>query len=229
MSLPQLTLQLSQICRTSRKRNLEQHINGLICFSKGYFLQVIEGEAEKVDSLYLQILNDNRHSNIETIFNTEIEHKFFSNWDMKLLTSVSLKQEPIFASFVTEFQSQLSKISLRQQKLLEIFNIQEDINTIQSFDGKTLKLPHWPDLSIVQSLPFGIELTAALVHSSYLYDELIKLGEFGTKQDIDNILSALQKSNLLTTITPEKVIPKRRTPLKMNSFYNKMKKLLLSN
>ena len=229
MSLPKLTLQLSQICRTSRKRNLEQHINGLICFSKGYFLQVIEGEAEKVDFLYQQILNDNRHSNIETVFNTETDHRFFNNWDMKLLTSASLKQEPLFLSFINEFQSQLSKIGLQQQKLLEIFNIQEDANTIKSFEGKTLKLPSWPDLSIVQPLPFGIELTAALIHSSYLYDELIKLDEFGTKQDIDKVLSALQKSNLLTTVNPEKVIPKQRDPLKMNLFYNKMKKLLLSN
>jgi hypothetical protein len=46
------------------------------------FLQVLEGDPEVIDELYLKINSDDRHSNIHCISRTSITERNFPNWKM---------------------------------------------------------------------------------------------------------------------------------------------------
>ena len=73
---------LSAILRRSRAANPELGITGVLCFSHGIFLQVLEGGRNAVNRLYNRIATDARHSQVELLSYEEIEERRFSSWSM---------------------------------------------------------------------------------------------------------------------------------------------------
>ena len=74
--------ELSAILRRSRAANPELGITGVLCFSHGIFLQVLEGGRSAVNRLYNRIATDARHSQVELLSYEEIEERRFSSWSM---------------------------------------------------------------------------------------------------------------------------------------------------
>lgn len=58
---------LADICLLSAKKNQRLGITGFLVEFEGIFLQVLEGEREKVNALYRQISADPRHHNVELL------------------------------------------------------------------------------------------------------------------------------------------------------------------
>ena len=73
---------LGAILRRSRAANPELGITGVLCFSHGIFLQVLEGGRSAVNRLYNRIATDARHSQVELLSYEEIEERRFSSWSM---------------------------------------------------------------------------------------------------------------------------------------------------
>ncbi len=73
---------LGAILRHSRTANPELGITGVLCFSHGIFLQVLEGGRSAVNRLYNRIATDARHSQVELLSYEEIEERRFSSWSM---------------------------------------------------------------------------------------------------------------------------------------------------
>ena len=68
---------------TSAVRNNHLHdVTGLLLFTKGTFMQVIEGEPEVIDALIKTIKADPRHRDIEEHVRTPIREREFSQWHM---------------------------------------------------------------------------------------------------------------------------------------------------
>ena len=65
------------------KTNNINGITGLLLFSSGIVMQYIEGEPSKIDTLFSNIKNDNRHYNIIKLLDEEIHSKIFKDWGMK--------------------------------------------------------------------------------------------------------------------------------------------------
>lgn len=93
-------LSLLKICH---KSNSALDISGLLLYNgKGTFVQVLEGDAEKVDELYLKISSDPRHKRINCIYRKAIEKRDFSNWKMgfRNLSNESMEHIEGFSSFM---------------------------------------------------------------------------------------------------------------------------------
>ena len=73
---------LDVILKQSRKNNPKRGITGMLCFSNGVFVQVIEGGRSEVSSLLTQIFADPRNTGIEILLYEEISERRFGNWTM---------------------------------------------------------------------------------------------------------------------------------------------------
>lgn len=73
---------LTEILSKSRANNPGQGITGVLCFSGGTFLQVLEGGRMPVNRLYSHIVSDNRHRDVVLLSYEEIQERRFANWSM---------------------------------------------------------------------------------------------------------------------------------------------------
>ena len=78
------------ILAAARKHNKRNHVTGMLCFNRKYFLQCLEGSRTKVNEAYHTILNDNRHSHIVLLDYKEIDVREFSHWSMGYMPDSSL-------------------------------------------------------------------------------------------------------------------------------------------
>lgn len=73
---------LDRIIEKSRLNNPPRGITGLLCYSNGYFVQVLEGGREPVSGLLGTLYTDNRHTALQLLLFEEISERYFGNWTM---------------------------------------------------------------------------------------------------------------------------------------------------
>lgn len=73
---------IAAIVRQSKAHNGGAGITGLLCFSDGIFLQVLEGGRSAVSALYNDIAADPRHRDVVLLHYAEITERRFSGWSM---------------------------------------------------------------------------------------------------------------------------------------------------
>lgn len=73
---------LLNILRQCKTRNPEHGITGVLCYSDGIFLQVLEGGRSAVNALYNRIVADARHTQVELMSYAEIGERRFAGWSM---------------------------------------------------------------------------------------------------------------------------------------------------
>jgi len=73
---------LLAILRQCKTRNPEHGITGVLCYSDGIFLQVLEGGRTAVNALYNRIVADDRHTQVELMSYAEIGERRFAGWSM---------------------------------------------------------------------------------------------------------------------------------------------------
>jgi hypothetical protein len=74
--------ELLAILRQSKIANPQHGITGVLCFSEGLFLQVLEGGRGAVNRLYNRIVADPRHHQVELLLYEEIRERRFAGWSM---------------------------------------------------------------------------------------------------------------------------------------------------
>ena len=74
--------ELAAILRVSRAANPVHGITGVLCYSEGIFLQVLEGGRDRVNRLYNRIVGDSRHHGAELMLYEEISERRFAGWAM---------------------------------------------------------------------------------------------------------------------------------------------------
>ena len=74
--------ELLSILRKSKANNPALGITGVLCFSEGIFLQVLEGGRSAVNKLYNRIASDHRHTQVELLRYEEIGERRFAGWAM---------------------------------------------------------------------------------------------------------------------------------------------------
>lgn len=105
---PMAKEQLKEILEVARANNHRQRITGLLLYSNGQFLQILEGEKEEVQALYDHIANDERHTHVVTIAEGEADHRMFPDWSM----GFGIAAEPEFARLVGYVDSSRSTFLL---------------------------------------------------------------------------------------------------------------------
>ncbi|MBP6764378.1 MAG: BLUF domain-containing protein [Rubrivivax sp.] len=76
------TEDLLAILRKCKADNPALGVTGVLCFSEGIFLQVLEGGRSAVNKLYNRIVKDSRHTDVELLCYEEIGERRFAGWSM---------------------------------------------------------------------------------------------------------------------------------------------------
>ena len=74
--------QLGPILESAVRHNREDGITGMLLYAGGNFLQVLEGEPERVKATYERICRDPRHSNCLVLVDQEVPERHFGQWSM---------------------------------------------------------------------------------------------------------------------------------------------------
>jgi hypothetical protein len=70
------------ILKASREHNPPAGITGLLCFTDGVFVQVLEGGRQAVNARYKRIVEDVRHHDVTLLGYEEIVERAFPGWTM---------------------------------------------------------------------------------------------------------------------------------------------------
>lgn len=73
---------LTQLLSKIRKKNLEREVTGMLLRDGGSFMQVLEGESDKLERLFEHIQKDSRHHNIVLIMERPVSKRLFPDWSM---------------------------------------------------------------------------------------------------------------------------------------------------
>jgi hypothetical protein len=73
---------LVAILKKSKAHNPSIGVTGVLCFSSGTFLQVLEGGRAAVSTLYHRIVADPRHGDVTLLAYEEIDERRFAVWSM---------------------------------------------------------------------------------------------------------------------------------------------------
>jgi hypothetical protein len=74
--------ELRAILERARTVNTQLDITGILLHTEGSYFQVLEGEAQAIDSLYAKIAHDKRHTNVVLIVREPIAGRAFADWSM---------------------------------------------------------------------------------------------------------------------------------------------------
>ena len=70
------------ILAVSREFNQRNNITGLLLYKDRSFIQLLEGEKKIIGSLYANIEQDPRHSNVKKLILKPVSDRYFPNWSM---------------------------------------------------------------------------------------------------------------------------------------------------
>jgi|ERR1043165_246003 hypothetical protein len=77
---------LKSILVKSRENNTRDGITGVLLYHEGNFIQVLEGEGEKIHDTYMRILNDKCHKGVHKMIEREAAQRGFPDWSMGFKT-----------------------------------------------------------------------------------------------------------------------------------------------
>lgn len=73
---------LLQILKLAQSNNYKYEISGLLVYRQGRFMQLLEGDADNVKTLFHNIYHDSRHSDVEVVLEKDSTQRNFPTWAM---------------------------------------------------------------------------------------------------------------------------------------------------
>jgi hypothetical protein len=123
---------LPSILEASVRNNKRRDITGMMLYSDGSVLQVLEGERSIVMETFRAIESDGRHSGIFILIEQEIAARHFASWSMgfRHLSAADLERLPVAAHV---FKARDDEIALRGRA-------GEALTILQSFGDGTMSV-----------------------------------------------------------------------------------------
>ena len=223
---------LSDIVLISRQSNPLSQITGIISYREEQYFQVLEGPKQEIDKLFSKILADSRHEDIWVFLDMPITRRCFGNWGVSVFDFVD--QGPFFKEFIRSNQYIINAFTAEQKQRIQSFiGIEKPIEAENiRYDGKLLRLKAWPDLNNISQPQVVIDLCVKLTKKPYAFDSLVSANEFGTYEQVVEIISDFDKLGILAISEPvvkaaaeptqEQVIEQK----KPNKFYGAIKRFL---
>lgn len=94
---------LTNILEKSRENNNRVHVSGLLLYTNGLFIQLLEGDEEHVSETYAKIVKDPRHSDAIVVAKKIENERSFKNWSMGFIAPTESEINEM-ESFVKESQ-----------------------------------------------------------------------------------------------------------------------------
>lgn len=95
------------LLKRCRHHNDERNISGLLLYSGGHFIQLLEGHQPVLANLFAKISDDERHQNVQQMYFAAANERLFPDWRMGLLNLDTLA--PLDRSRLKAFVEQLKK------------------------------------------------------------------------------------------------------------------------
>jgi Sensors of blue-light using FAD len=73
---------LRELLEQARAHNQAHALTGILLYSRGHFMQMLEGEPTAVMALFKKIELDPRHHRVMTLFRQSIDARDFGDWSM---------------------------------------------------------------------------------------------------------------------------------------------------
>jgi hypothetical protein len=93
-----LEIAVADISATALYFNRTNAVTGALLYCNGWFMQVLEGSAERVEKTYTHIEQDERHYDLRVLDRGVIDYREFSDWRMACMTLVP--DDPLIARAV---------------------------------------------------------------------------------------------------------------------------------
>lgn len=77
----------------SESKNQQVGITGVLLATRTHFLQVIEGDFDEINQLFMHIARDPRHEEIQLVSFTCVESRLFGGWAMHAIGVFDFNQE----------------------------------------------------------------------------------------------------------------------------------------
>lgn len=116
--------ELGSIVEAAVRHNRKDQITGMLLYSEGNFLQVLEGPKEAVHATYRRISKDKRHQNLMLIAEEEVAQRQFADWSMgyRQLGAEDLARFPEYAPHF-KFGFKATEFSARPGVALELLQL----------------------------------------------------------------------------------------------------------
>ncbi|WP_026837741.1 BLUF domain-containing protein [Gillisia sp. JM1] len=114
--------EIKKILDSSKKRNIDRGITGILLFLEGNFFQVLEGEMETLKALFQKIKYDFRHYNVMAIFEKEIDEANFEGYSADFITLNSQIQEEDFGRYLSQVETLNPSIQTSVKKIMNNFS-----------------------------------------------------------------------------------------------------------
>jgi len=83
--------ELAELLSRARAKNASLDVTGMLLYSEGSFLQVLEGEEPTIRALYRTIAADDRHGRMIKLIEEPISARAFADWSMSF-TAMSVEE-----------------------------------------------------------------------------------------------------------------------------------------
>ena len=126
--------QLDSMLERARRRNGEVGVTGILLFSGGHFLQVLEGHQRVLTTMYNRIASDTRHKHVRQLGCLQTSERMFGKWFMGMLNldeSVDLDPQ-LFTKFQQRLGAGLDDATARRQVVALLHEFKQRLDVDQS-------------------------------------------------------------------------------------------------
>lgn len=74
---------LADIHASSLRNNAQRQVSGCLLYSKGHFLQLLEGPEQSIEQLFGIISSDGRHVRVRVLHDAPAHDRLFEGWEMR--------------------------------------------------------------------------------------------------------------------------------------------------
>ena len=113
--------EIDKILEKSEEYNKNNDVTGILLFSEGNFLQVIEGKKEIVDPLFDKIKADYRHQGLIIIFNRPIQRAELNGYKADFITQHKRINDENVSTYLKHIQTLDPKSQAVVKNLLKNF------------------------------------------------------------------------------------------------------------
>ncbi len=108
--------ELMDVLRVSRGNNTRDEVTGLLLYQGGNFIQLLEGKADAVATVYARVEKDPRHHSVLRMLDGESTERLFPDWSMAFRPAggVTAQQRQEIAEFIAKAPQEAATTSGRR-------------------------------------------------------------------------------------------------------------------
>lgn len=91
--------EVNELLTKWREKNSIMDIKGILLYSEGHFFQVLEGEKEKVLSLFAKIKEDSRHAHVIQVLGKDLSQGSFNDYEVEHVKGSSFSKPRLIEKY----------------------------------------------------------------------------------------------------------------------------------